>query len=69
MTLIRVDASTPRVEFPGWEAVMAGRSNDSFASDGLSRVELHPGGNSEVLLLNDADAPRVSSAITRQVRR
>ena len=69
MTAIRVDPSTLRVDFPGWEAVTAGRSNDSSASDAISRVELHPGWSSEELLLSDADAPRVSSALTKQVSR
>lgn len=69
MTAIRVDASTLRVDFPGREAVMAGRSNDSFASDAISRVELHPDWDFGGLLLSDADAPGVSAAITQQVRR
>jgi hypothetical protein len=69
MTAIRVDASTLRVDFPGREAVMAGRSIDSFASAAISRVEVHPDRDFDELRLSDADAPGLSSAITKRVRR
>ncbi|GAA1846440.1 hypothetical protein [Agromyces salentinus] len=49
MTAIRVDASTLRVEFPAWEAMMAGRSQYSVAYAAISRVELLPGWSAEVL--------------------
>ncbi|WP_258724485.1 hypothetical protein [Cellulomonas sp. NS3] len=49
MTAIRLDASTLHLQFPGWEALMAGRSHYAVARDAISAAELLPGWTSEVL--------------------
>lgn len=49
MTTIRVDESALHVEFPGWEAWMAGRSRYAVDRRAITRIELLPGWSSEVL--------------------
>lgn len=49
MTVIRLDRSSLHVEFPSWEAVMAGRSRYVVDRDAITGVELLPGWTSEVL--------------------
>ncbi|GEA87984.1 hypothetical protein [Cellulomonas cellasea] len=49
MTAIRLDASTLNLHFPGWEALMVGRSWYTVDRDAITRAELLPGWSSEVL--------------------
>jgi hypothetical protein len=49
MTVIRLDDSTLHVQFPGWEALMVGRSAYSVDRDTITGVELLPGWSSELL--------------------
>ena len=49
MTTIRVDDAALHVDFPGWEAWMAGRSSYTVDRRAITRVELLPGWSSEVL--------------------
>lgn len=49
MTAIRLDATTLHLQFPGWEALMVGRSHYAVARDAISGAEVQPGWSSEVL--------------------
>ncbi|MFS0700526.1 hypothetical protein AB6N24_11195 [Cellulomonas sp. 179-A 4D5 NHS] len=49
MTAIRLDDTTLHVQFPGWEALMAGRSSYTVDRDAVADVELLPGWSSELL--------------------
>lgn len=49
MTQVRYDGVRLRIDFPGWEALMARRRSVEVAREAISSVQVEPGWSSELL--------------------